>query len=67
MKISHALVVTLLCGVMLSCTSDPVNPEVPKFQHRSDGSTFVVAADGCEYDLRDNGTMTKHDPDCKAK
>lgn len=66
MRLHLLLAVAVLCGVLVGCNSDPVNPEVPKFLKRSDGSTYVVAADGCEYDLKDNGTMQKHDPDCQG-
>lgn len=59
------VLLVLLCCI--GCEKAPVNPEVPVFLKRDDGSTYVHAADGCDYDLKDNGTLVKHDPNCPAK
>lgn len=63
-RLGFVLVVLLFS---LGCEKAPVNPEVPTFLKRADGSTYVHAADGCEYDLKDNGTFVKHDPNCPTK
>jgi hypothetical protein len=55
----------LLCSI--GCETTPVNPEVPHFLKHADGSTYVHAADGCDYDLKDNGTFVKNDPNCPTK
>lgn len=65
MKRLVIVLVTLLSS--LACEKAPVNPEVPTFKHRPDGSVYDVGADGCEYDLKDNGTFVKHDPSCVGK
>jgi hypothetical protein len=59
--------VALLCLSAVGCEKDPVNPEVPKFLKHADGTTYVHAADGCDYDLKDNGTFVKDEKTCPAK